>query len=112
MKTKSRKTAEACPITSRTPRDFIPSDADHGPDFRWVLWNDEEYRFTPKQARVVELLWKLAEEQIPEVSGAYILAELELNGARIDRIFGGHPAWGTLIVQGGTRGTYRLNPNT
>ena len=57
----------------------------------------------------MKLLFEAWENGTPELGGTYMLAEAECESDRFSDIFKGHPAWKTLIVFGGTTGTYRLN---
>lgn len=90
--------------------------ARHSPDFRSVFWFGERYSFTGNQAKCVRILWEAWENETPDVSGAFILEELDIqdSSGRLDQVFrnpggkGYHPAWGTMIVPGQTKGTYRL----
>jgi hypothetical protein len=84
-------------------------------DGRSVKWTDhpDPFEFTPMQAKCFEFMftnWKsgtpvLAQETILENAGASV--------TRLSEIFtkGKHPAWGTLIVPGKTKGTFRLKPD-
>jgi hypothetical protein len=82
----------------------------HGTEFRSVLWFGSAYQFTATQAACVELLWGAWESGTPDLSQAYLLEESGAESKRLSDIFSKHPAWGTMIVEGGSKGTYRLAP--
>ena len=95
-------------------------DAVHGVDFRSVYWFGTEYSFTPKQAACVKILWQAWENKTPEMDFKTVLACAEdalsgeglgkqiTEGARLVDTFKNHPAWGTMIVPGETKGSVRL----
>jgi len=83
-------------------------DLRHGPDFRSVVWGDEQYSFTGYQAAAVKLLWKARDNGTPDVGEQCILEGVDSCGSRLRDIFSKNPAWGTLIVPGRTKGTFRL----
>lgn len=88
----------------------------HSPDFRTVNWFGVVHHFTPTQARIVECLWSAWEQGTPALSYAYIktylAASCESECLRVRDLFrrGGrcHPAWGSMIVRGPTRGSLML----
>jgi hypothetical protein len=97
----------------------------HSPDFLSVAWFGESYTFNKSQAACVAVLWAAAERGTPELHQTTILAEAdEQNGlprdayGRLIDVFRKktngkrekHPAWGTLIIQGTSRGAFRLAP--
>jgi hypothetical protein len=89
---------------------------DRSTDFRSVRWYGDSYSLTPFEAIVVELLWKAMERGTPDVSQHTLLEALRtVTGSKAQRLmdlFRRSDAWGTLIVKGTTKGTYRLNvPN-
>ena len=85
-----------------------PSDCSHSPDFRSVRWFGKGYSFTGLQAAAVGVLWESWAKDAPEVGDAFLLAEANSESKRLADIFKGHPAWNTIIAQGGTKGTRRL----
>jgi len=87
-------------------------DARHSPDFRSVYWFGQEYSFTANQAACVRLLWEAWENGTPELSGAKILEEADIDQDRLSAVFRDHPAWKTMIRPGHTKGAYRLSPPT
>src|SRR5262245_50561310 len=84
-----------------------------GPDHRSWRWGDVEFSFTPTQAAAVAILWEARNNGTPEVGETTVLehAGSAMTGRR-DRLrdlftSGGklHPAWGTMIVPGRSKGT-------
>lgn len=88
----------------------------HTADFRSVRWDGLLYHFTPTQARVVEALWQAHDQGTPALSYGllkkYLRESCDSEPARVRDLFRRrghvHPAWGTLIVHGPTRGTLML----
>jgi len=85
-------------------------EARHSPDFRSVFWFGQQYSFTATQARIVQELWRAWENGTPGVSGEHLLETSESLSARVADVFKHHPAWGTMIQPGKSKGTYRLAP--
>lgn len=85
-----------------------PPAAVHSPDFRSVNWFGKQYPFTGNQAAAVRLLWEAWQSGAPDVGGETLIQAADASTQRIDVVFRGNPAWGAMIVQGGTRGSYRL----
>lgn len=81
----------------------------HSPDYRSVTLGKSIYSFTPGQAAIVAYLHEAQIEGIKEVSAERILEDVASTNKRMADIFKRHPAWGTFIVPGSTRGTYRLD---
>ena len=77
-------------------------------DFRSVKWYGTPYSFTPNQASVVRAMWQAWEQGTPDVSDGYLLEVADSNADRLDLVFRGCAAWGTMIVRGKTKGTRRL----
>jgi hypothetical protein len=82
-------------------------------DFRSMQWGTQELTFTETQAACVRVLWDAKQNGTPELSQVTVLGEAESAMAdnkkpQLRKLFTGHPAWGTLIVKGSTKGTYRL----
>jgi hypothetical protein len=84
----------------------------HGPDFRQVRWFGVDYHFTAAQAAVVKQLWDARKNGTPEVGQETLLSNASLETKRLADLFKAkgipHEAWGTMIVDGRTKGTYRL----
>ena len=81
----------------------------HSPDYRSARWHGTDYTFTVKQAAVVRVLWEAWEDGAPEVGCATLLQVAESDAERLRDVFQGHPGWGSCIVPGERRGTYRLS---
>jgi hypothetical protein len=82
--------------------------ARHGVDFRTFNVRDAEYAFTPTQAAVVKRLWEAWEEDTPDVGSDTLLEACGTTGGRLRDVFKGNAAWGSLILPGVARGTFRL----
>jgi hypothetical protein len=90
--------------------------ARHSIDFRSVQWSATPHTFTAAQAACVKVLWEAWKNGTPEVGGAAVLNEAECDAHRLIDVFrdksrsrGLHPAWGTMIVSGATKGAFRLS---
>jgi hypothetical protein len=90
-----------------------------GPGARSVCWCGKTYPFTGRQAACFQILWKAWQNGTPDVAELDILTSRGEDGEdedpagqrpRLSDVFnkGDHPAWKTLIVAGGTKGTFRL----
>jgi len=82
-------------------------------DFRSCRWGTEQFTFTAQQAACIRVLWESRQRGTPDLSQITVLAEVESAMAdsrkpRLRDLFRKHPAWGTMIVKGLARGTYRL----
>jgi len=84
--------------------EFSPSD-----DYRSAAFRGQRYSFTSRQAQVIEMLHKAFAKGTPALGKDHILEQLESSNSRLRDTFKKHPAWGSLIVSGEKRGTYRLN---
>jgi hypothetical protein len=94
-------------------------EARHSTDYRSVVWFGTSYYFTPTQAACVKVLWREWANGTPEVGEDTVLEdhEVEADAKRLIDVFRDrksparyHPAWGSMIVPGSTKGAYRLNP--
>lgn len=92
----------------RAGRSANPVDRSHSPDFRSVVWFGREFQFTATQAACVEILWGAWEKGSPDVGQERILEDVGSRALRLLDVFRRSAAWGTMIVRGATRGTYRL----
>jgi hypothetical protein len=85
-------------------------------DCRCVRWGlGEPFTFSKNQAAVVKLLHEHLLAGTPDVGGDTLLSEAEISQNRLDTVFrdshgSSHEAWGTMIVPGSSKGTYRLAP--
>jgi hypothetical protein len=96
---------------AKPPRRPLPP-ARHGPDFRSVHWFGTDYSFTAGQAAIVAIPWGAWENETPDVAHETLLGEAGLETKRLVVVFKDHPAWGTMIVGGQSKGTARLQqPN-
>ena len=85
----------------------------HGAGFRAVVWDGETYHFSVSQAAVVEYLWEQMDNGTHEVSQGTILDKVgstmaENKHPRLRDLFKRNPAWGTMIVDGKSKGSFRL----
>jgi hypothetical protein len=102
------------PAFNRVEKDLEKKNPkrNHSEDFTSVVWDGIPFVFTKSQAAVVKLLWceyekgtwTLSEKTIGEGIGS------SANNYRIIHTFdkGKHPAWGTLIISGPKKGTFRI----
>jgi hypothetical protein len=85
----------------------------HTPDFRSVLWDGVTYYFNEAQAAVVRTLW-LAIPVGGDVGRRALLGASGSDSKDVRDVFrlnaarDMHPAWHTMIVEGRTKGAYRL----
>ncbi len=95
-------------LSATNPCRTLPEGTNHSPDFRSVSWFGACHCFTPNQAGAIQVLWKAWEQGTPDVGGATLIEAADASTERVDVLFRGNPAWGTIIVQGATKGSYRL----
>lgn len=84
------------------------SVVEHSSDFRSVRWHGGEYTFSGPQAACVRILWENWEQGTPDVGGETLIEAIDSNASRVTDLFKRHEAWGTMIVPGRRKGTYRL----
>lgn len=108
--------ADGSKIDLRFPAMFepiVPTKSElpikYGPDFMSVFANGEEYTFTSKQAEVVRVLIEAYENGTPNVGQAALLEAAESPQGELKDVFRNQEAWGTLIIPGKRKGTFRLN---
>lgn len=91
-----------------------------GEDGRCVNWNGTLYSFGPRQGIAVRMLYEAWRKGVPDVGGDAILEAVDhaspprsvsalfqpKSGNRKEE----RAAFGSLIVEGGTKGSYRLSP--
>ena len=101
------------PIVNEGPPQPAPPPIRHSEDYRSVTWYGEQYQFTTKQAMIVQRLWEAMLDESPDMSGASLIEAAESDCNQLRDLFrtGGktHEAWGTMIVAGAKKGTYRLS---
>jgi hypothetical protein len=86
-------------------------DDTHSADFRSVRWGGATYTFTSNQAACVRQWWEAMENGTPDVGVDTVLEVANTaETVRIQDVFRKHPAWGVLIVQGATKGAFRIAP--
>lgn len=91
-------------------------DPKHLSDFQRVYYpglSPADFSFSPKQAKVVAVLWEARFElDNPDVDQAALLREADSDCGRLLDLFRRagrtHPAWGTLIVPGARPASFRL----
>lgn len=79
-----------------------------GRGFRSLRVGKNVYPFTATQARAVELLYDAWESGAPDVPDSELLQAARTEAVKVSDLFRGSAAWGTLITEGGSRGTHRL----
>ncbi len=87
------------------------SNFQHSNDYRSVVFGGQQHTLTSQQAHVVKMLHQAYSSGTPDLGKDYILEELETPASRLRDTFKSSRLWGTLIVTGTKRGTYRLNLN-
>jgi len=90
--------------------DADPDSLSHSPDYRSVTRRGTIYGFSPLQADALRILFEALNAGAPEVGQAYILEQIGSTQKHLKDVFKHDPAWGTLIVRGQRRGTFRLDP--
>ena len=84
-------------------------------DARSVLWTEqgELFEFTALQSECFKILHRDWLKGAPVLAQHTIIDAAGVSGERLFDLFnkGKHPAWGTLIIQGGTKGAFRLAPD-
>lgn len=92
-----------------SPRLAQRPDCRHSQDFRSVVWQGASYSLTALQAAVVAILWRGWEKGTPDVGQETLLQAVGSEDRRLDSLFKRSPAFGKMIVQGDTKGTFRLS---
>ncbi len=98
------------PVKEKSQPTQGDDDYAHSVDFRHLRWFGETYSFTVNQVPVVKMLYEHWEKGTPDIGGETLLATVDQNNPpkRMSVLFLNHPAWKSLIVAGGTKGTYRF----
>jgi hypothetical protein len=103
------------PQTSRGDSKSLPTvqeqpEFTHSKDYRSVSWRGEQFSFSANQAAVIRELHEAWTNGTPELGHETLLqaVDKEAPPERLNVLFRGHPAWKTLIVDGKTKGSYRL----
>jgi hypothetical protein len=100
------------PTMTVSPKGGLGQDVAHSPDFRSVNWCGSTYTFTGTQAACIRILWQSFEIGCADVSDLAVLDGAASGSERLPLVFRDHPAWGTMIVAGATKGTHRLSQPT
>src|SRR4029077_3051897 len=103
VESRPRSTERNSALPHQEPR----PECDHSPDFRSVNWFGTKYSFTPMQAVCLKTLWVAWEKGTPDVGDGYVLENAASDSERLPLVFRNHSAWGTMIVDGATKGTHR-----
>ncbi len=83
--------------------------AQHSLDYRSMHWFGTDYTFTVIQAVIVKILWEAWEAGAPEVGTDTLLEAADSKTSRLIDLFRGCSAWGTMIVDGSTKGSKQLS---
>jgi hypothetical protein len=82
----------------------------HSADYRSITWKNERYSLTGQQAAIVKVMYETWERGNPELGDGSILEDAGCTKtSRLRDTFRNSPLWGTLIVEGKTKGSHRLN---
>ena len=79
----------------------------HSPDYATVIWKGQVFYFNSHQAACVRLLHEGWMNGTELLGGDYLLDTLG-SASKMSDLFKRHPAWGSFIVPGERRATYRL----
>lgn len=87
-----------------------PNRWSYNVDFRCVNWYGQVFTFTAMQGACFEVLAEVYRAGVAELGEQTILEQVESSQSRLAGVFvdGKHPAWGTMIKPGSTKGTFRL----
>ena len=95
--------------------DDVPPDPNrwaYTADCRCVNWYGTVFTFTPTQAACVLGMVEVYLGGVPEIGEQTLLESQRVESSQIhlSHVFdkGEHPAWGTMIRPGTTKGTFRL----
>lgn len=94
--------------------DKPPPKFAHSEDYRSVRWDGNVFPFTGNQAACVRVWWETHVKGVPDIGDETVLERAGVeNSVRIRDVFKDkgrkHSAWGTMIVEGKTKATHRLN---
>jgi hypothetical protein len=84
----------------------------HSADYRSIRFNGQTHTLTTNQATIIRILHEAFQRGTPSVGKAMLLGAVEAETSRVRDSFKGSPLWGTLVVKGGRRGTYRLGASS
>ena len=97
-----------CVVAEAEQRSPQTNQTSHSPDFRSVNYYGHLFRFSATQAPVVKMLWEASKDGSPDVGQHTLLETAGSTSNRLVDLFKRSPAWGSLIVAGEQRGTFRL----
>jgi hypothetical protein len=83
-------------------------DAAFSDDYASAHWFGRGFSFTPIQRPVVKALVRNWLNGTPDVSVEYLLAQADSQARRLRDLFRGHDAFGSMIVRGDRRDTFRI----
>ena len=91
-----------------------PARISYGVDYRNVNWYGKVYGFSALQAACVKVMIEHAKHGLPDVGEQTILETADSSQKRLAGVFdnGKHPAWGTMILSGSPKGTFRIARKT
>ena len=108
--------ASVAQVPGGAGQDKKPADGastQHSSDFRSVIWFATSYTFTKNQAACVSVLWHAWKAGTPDLDGVTVVTQAGVDQTRLIDVFRSkgkaHPAWGTMLVQGQSKGAYRLS---
>lgn len=119
VRAEQRRALEVFPRLLAMAERNARSQVRHSHDFRMVNWFGTTYHFTPTQAACIRVLWRDWHNGTPELGENTILEdpEVEAEAKRLIDVFrdrksssGYHAAWGTMVLPGQTKGSFRLSP--
>jgi hypothetical protein len=90
---------------------FNFSGATHDPKFLTVTWFGENFKFSPQQAKCVQVLWNFWKLRTPIIREEMVLEIAGIQARSLKDVFTSGPgknAWGTMIGAGDRRGTVQL----
>lgn len=90
---------------------FNFAGASHDPKFLSVTWFGQEYRFSPPQAKCVQVLWNFWKLRTPIIREEMVLEIAGIQARLLKDVFSSGPgksAWGSMIGAGDRRGTVQL----
>jgi len=85
-------------------KEFVPAG-----DYRSVLFEGKEHTLTLNQATIIKTLHQAHKEGHSTVGKAAVLAAIGTETSRVRDSFKKSSLWGTLIIPGEKRGTYKLS---
>jgi len=98
-------------LGSATPLPNRENSVSHSPDFRSVNFCGQEFCFSAMKSRVVQVLFENWQKGAPDTGQDCLIeaAESKRQDSSIAQLFRGDAAWGTMIIPGTTKGTFRIS---